>query len=66
MTLIKVKEDASPRTRHRIYQFGPHFTVGRELPDIVVDDVIIPARLLSSHKTDWVGWVAADEIYMGD
>lgn len=62
MAIVTAKENASLRTKNRIAQFGPEFTVGREAPDINIQGTKVRARLLSARDREWVGWVAADEI----
>lgn len=63
-------EKADRRTKNRLKMNGPLFHVGREIPIVLDggsvkflgDGVPVPARLLHSCTTDWVGWVPADHI----
>ncbi len=60
--IVTSKDNASRRTKNRIAENGPEFNLGREMPVVWFDSAEVKARLLHAIRTDWVGWVPADEI----
>ncbi len=53
---------ASSRTKNRIFENGPEFNLGREMPVVCFGGGEVSARLLHSTTTNWVGWVPENEI----
>ncbi len=60
--IVTSKDNASKRTKNRLFENGPEFNLGREMPVVCFPAGNVKARLLHSIRTDWVGWVPADEI----
>lgn len=58
---LKPHESASQRTKNRIFDNGPHFTINLHTNNCVaLGDV--EAVLVIAHSTDWMGWLPVDEI----
>ena len=60
--LIKPTKAASKRTKERIKQHGPEFTILDARIVICLNNEL--GYLLSSDKTDWMGWLPSNEIDM--
>lgn len=52
--LVRAEDSASLRTKNRVRDNGPVFMMEKMLEDQI---------LLSSKKTDWVGWIPKNEIF---
>lgn len=59
---ILCNDKSSKRTLNRLHENGPLFHLGREMPEICFGTELVKARLLHSTRTNWIGWVPAEEI----
>jgi hypothetical protein len=58
--LIKPTKAASKRTKERIKQHGPEFTILDARLVICLDNQL--GYLVQSDKTDWIGWLPYNEL----